>query len=668
MRFRQFNDIFKNEKGLIFVSNNGLVTMINTLIFDPILEGKLRSMKTYFKKALFLSILTLTTLWGQFASPVSLSAKAESAARAGEVVNIIVTARMDAEWKIYALRDQGEGPIATRVVATGTVVKTSGMVLEDEPIEKYDDGFLTNTRTHQGGAVFTAPVLLKSDLAPGTYDLSVNVLFQVCNASLCYPPKEEVLSVSVTVEPGIARDDHTEMVTVSSVFDESGNISLDAAIDEGFFSFVILAFSMGLLALLTPCVFPMIPITVSFFTHQGETGKGKPINNAIIYTLGIIATFSILGFILALTLGASGANQLAANPWVNIFIAALFIYFALSLFGMYEIELPSALRQYSLKQEGRGGVVGTLFMAVTFTLTSFTCTVQFVGLLLVAASQGQWFWPMIGMVVFSAAFAFPFFFLALFPQYLAKMPKSGSWLNSVKVVMGFLELAAAFKFISNTDLVWGWGFFSHNTVLAVWAVLMLLTGIYLLGKIQLPHDSPLASISVPRLMLSTAFLTFGLYLTSGLFGQKIHGLIYSYLPPIVEGESGAVRTNGASMAEEFNWYRNLDEGLAEARATGKSVFIDFTGYTCTNCRWMEANIFTKTEVKHRFGEMILVQLYTDGGPNHDENQQYEIDRFGTAALPFYVILSPNDDVITTFPGMTRSLDDFLDFLDKGLAG
>ena len=642
--------------------------MINTLIFDPILEGKLRSMKTYFKKALFLSILTLTTLWGQFASPVSLSAKAESAARAGEVVNIIVTAKMDAEWKIYALRDQGEGPIATRVVATGTVVKTSGMVLEDEPIEKYDDGFLTNTRTHQGGAVFTAPVLLKSDLAPGTYDLSVNVLFQVCNASLCYPPKEEVLSVSVTVEPGIARDDHTEMVTVSSVFDESGNISLDAAIDEGFFSFVILAFSMGLLALLTPCVFPMIPITVSFFTHQGETGKGKPINNAIIYTLGIIATFSILGFILALTLGASGANQLAANPWVNIFIAALFIYFALSLFGMYEIELPSVLRQYSLKQEGRGGVVGTLFMAVTFTLTSFTCTVQFVGLLLVAASQGQWFWPMIGMVVFSAAFAFPFFFLALFPQYLAKMPKSGSWLNSVKVVMGFLELAAAFKFISNTDLVWGWGFFSHNTVLAVWAVLMLLTGIYLLGKIQLPHDSPLASISVPRLMLSTAFLTFGLYLTSGLFGQKIHGLIYSYLPPIVEGESGAVRTNGASMAEEFNWYRNLDEGLAEARATGKSVFIDFTGYTCTNCRWMEANIFTKTEVKHRFGEMILVQLYTDGGPNHDENQQYEIDRFGTAALPFYVILSPNDDVITTFPGMTRSLDDFLDFLDKGLAG
>ena len=625
-------------------------------------------MNRFIKTVILIGLFSISHLWGQFESPVTLSAKAESSVRAGEVVNIIVKAEMDAEWKIYALRDQGEGPIATRVVVTGEIIEASGLVWEDEPVEKYDDGFLTTTRTHQGGAIFKAPILVKSDLSPGKYNLSVNVLFQVCNASLCYPPKEEVLTITVTVEGGTARDDRTDMVLVADVFDDFGNINLDAAIDEGFFSFVILAFSMGLLALLTPCVFPMIPITVSFFTHQGETGKGKPITNAIIYTLGIIATFSIIGFILALTLGASGANQLAANPWVNIFIAALFIYFALSLFGMYEIELPSALRQYSLKQEGRGGVMGTLFMAVTFTLTSFTCTVQFVGLLLVAASQGQWFWPMIGMVVFSAAFALPFFFLALFPQYLAKMPKSGSWLNSVKVVMGFLELAAAFKFISNTDLVWGWGFFSHNTVLAVWAVLMLLTGIYLLGKIQLPHDSPLASISVPRLMLSTAFLTFGLYLTSGLFGQKIHGLIYSYLPPIVESESGAVRTNGASIAEEFNWYRNLDEGLAKARATGKSVFIDFTGYTCTNCRWMEANTFTKTEVKHRFGEMILVQLYTDGGPNHRENQQYEIDRFGTAALPFYVILSPDDDIITTFPGMTRSLDDFLDFLDKGLAG
>ena len=624
--------------------------------------------KSKMKKIFITIIFLMSSIWGQFQTPVSLSAKIESTARAGEVAKLVVTAKMDSEWKIYALRDQGEGPIATRVTVLGDIIKDSGLVEEDEPLAKYDDGFLTVTKTHQGGAVFTAPILLNEDISPGTYDLNVVVLFQVCNEALCYPPKEESLIVPITIEPGEPREDRLDIVLVSDVFDKSGNINLEAAIDQGFFSFVLLAISMGFLALLTPCVFPMIPITVSFFTQQGESGQGKPLKNAIIYTLGIIATFSILGFILALTLGASGANQLASNPWVNLFIAALFIYFALSLFGMYEIEVPEKLRHLSLKQEGRGGVVGTLFMAVTFTLTSFTCTVQFVGLLLVAASQGQWFWPLIGMIVFSAAFAFPFFFLALFPQYLAKMPKSGGWLNAVKVVMGFLELAAAFKFLSNTDLVWGWGFFSHNAVLAVWAVLMLLAGFYLLGKIQLPHDSPLASVSVPRLMLSAAFLTFGLYLTSGLFGQRIHGIIYAYLPPVVESDTGAVSTNGNSMAEEFKWYRDLDQGLTEAKATGKPVFIDFTGYTCTNCRWMEANIFTKREVKDRFNEMILVQLYTDGGPNHRENQEYEIDRFGTAALPFYVIISPYDEIITTFPGMTRDLDNFLDFLDEGLAG
>ena len=620
-------------------------------------------------KQILISVLfLLSPLFSQFQSPVTLSAKIESNARAGEVAKVVVTAEMDSEWKIYALRDQGEGPIATRVTVLGDIIKDSGLVEEDEPIEKYDDGFLTETKTHQGGAVFVAPILLKKDISPGDYNLEVVVLFQVCNESLCYPPKEEFITLPITIDSGEPREERSEIVLVTDVFDKSGNINLEAAIDQGFFSFVLLAISMGFLALLTPCVFPMIPITVSFFTQQGESRQGKPLKNAIIYTLGIIATFSILGFILALTLGASGANQLASNPWVNLFIGVLFIYFALSLFGMYEIEVPAKLRQFSLKQEGRGGVIGTLFMAVTFTLTSFTCTVQFIGLLLVAASQGQWFWPMIGMIVFSAAFASPFFFLALFPQYLAKMPKSGGWLNSVKVVMGFLELAAAFKFLSNTDLVWGWGFFSHNAVLAIWAVLMLLVGFYLLGKIQLPHDSPLVSVSVPRLMLSAAFLTFGLYLTSGLFGQRIHGIIYAYLPPVVESDTGAVNTNGNSMAEQFKWHRDLDSGLMEAKETGKPVFIDFTGYTCTNCRWMEANIFTKREVKDRFNEMILVQLYTDGGPNHRENQEYEIERFGTAALPFYVILSPYDEIIVTFPGMTRDLNNFLDFLDEGLAG
>ena len=608
-------------------------------------------------------------IWAQFETPVTLSAIEKEPVRAGEVATIVVTAKMDSEWRIYALRNQGKGPVASKVTLSGEIVKEIGMVIENDPVVKYDDAFETTTRTHHGGTSFEAPFIINDKTLAGKQDVQVSVLYQVCNATLCYPPNEEKLITSVNILEGAPRDGYSEMTPyIESVFDDTGNISLDAAILEGFFSFIILALSMGFLSLLTPCVFPMIPITVSFFIKRGEAKKGTPLSNALIYTLGIVATFSILGFILALTLGASGANQLAANPWVNLFIGGLFIYFALSLFGMYEIDLPDSIKQLSLRQEGRDGFIGTIFMAVTFTLTSFTCTVQFVGLLLVAASQGQWFWPLVGMVVFSTAFASPFFFLALFPQYLANIPKSGGWLNSTKVVMGFLEMAAAFKFLSNTDLVWGWGFFSHNMVLATWAILMILCGIYLLGKIRFPHDSVIEVISAPRLMISAIFLTFGIYLSSGLFGQRLHGLIYSYLPPQLSSDINSSSSGGYSYQEGLTWYKDLDKAFAVSKSNGQPIFVDFTGYTCTNCRWMEVNVFIKPEIKERFEKMTLVQLYTDGGPNHKQNQEYEIDRFGTAALPFYVILSPENEVISTFPGMTRKLDDFIDFLDSGLEG
>ena len=572
---------------------------------------------------------------------------------------------MDDEWHIYALENAGEGPVASRIKISGDIVDEQGLIEHREPIEKFDEGFGVKTRFFKGTTDFRVPIRIKEDAPIGETTLSIYMLYQVCNESLCYPPAEININASIIIEDGPVREEFSEFVpkrTVSS----SSEINLDDAIAAGFWSFVLLSISMGFLALLTPCVFPMIPITVSFFTHQGELEDQKPLNQAIVYTLGIVATFSILGMILAVTLGATGANQLAANPWVNLFIGSLFVYFALSLFGAYEIQLPQSLRQLSLDQEKRGGYIGTLFMAVTFTLTSFTCTVQFVGLLLVAASQGQWFWPLLGMIVFSTAFAAPFFFLALFPQYLAKMPKSGGWLNSVKVVMGFLELAAAFKFFSNTDLVWGWGFFTFNSVLAIWTMIMFFTGLYLLGKIQLPHDSKLESLGVARMMLSLFFLTFSLYMGTGLFGRPIHGMIYSYLPPKLEKEFSAVDKD--NNTEKLIWYSNLEQAFTEAKLVEKPIFLDFTGYTCTNCRWMETNIFTLKDVEDRFNELILVHLYTDGGENHKEYQQYEIERFGTAALPYYVILSPQDEVLATFPGLTRDVDEFLDFLDKGLAG
>ncbi len=619
---------------------------------------------TFFRTILLFSLL-IGIGYSQFKTPVTISTEVENSSRPGEVAHVLIKASMDDEWHIYALENAGEGPVASRIKISGDIVDEQGLIEHREPIEKFDEGFGVKTRFFKGTTDFRVPIRIKEDAPIGETTLSVYMLYQVCNESLCYPPAEININASIIIEDGPVRKEFSEFVpkrTVSS----SSEINLDDAIAAGFWSFVLLSISMGFLALLTPCVFPMIPITVSFFTHQGELEDQKPLNQAIVYTLGIVATFSILGMILAVTLGATGANQLAANPWVNLFIGSLFVYFALSLFGAYEIQLPQSLRQLSLDQEKRGGYIGTLFMAVTFTLTSFTCTVQFVGLLLVAASQGQWFWPLLGMIVFSTAFAAPFFFLALFPQYLAKMPKSGGWLNSVKVVMGFLELAAAFKFFSNTDLVWGWGFFTFNSVLAIWTMIMFFTGLYLLGKIQLPHDSKLESLGVARMMLSLFFLTFSLYMGTGLFGRPIHGMIYSYLPPKLEKEFSAVDKD--NNTEKLIWYSNLEQAFTEAKLVEKPIFLDFTGYTCTNCRWMETNIFTLKDVEDRFNELILVHLYTDGGENHKEYQQYEIERFGTAALPYYVILSPQDEVLATFPGLTRDVDEFLDFLDKGLAG
>ncbi len=619
-------------------------------------------MKTLNKLMLiFLGVVT-TQLLGQFQDPVSVDAYVKDAVRAGEVAKVTVTASIDKGWHIYAVHDVPIGPIPTSVSVVGEAVEKVGSIEEPEPIIKFDEGFELMTPYHEGDVEFVIPVLLKTDLSPGTLSLETTLGYQTCNNTMCYPPKEQTKTVTVTIEPGEPRTDH---MVLSAEDVPAGTIDLESAIQKGFWSFVLLSLSMGFLALLTPCVFPMIPITVSYFTHQGEIEGRNPVKQATVYALGIIGTFAFLGILLGTFIGASGANQIAANPWINLFIGGLFIYFALSLFGMYEIQLPEFLRQASVKNENRGGYVGVLFMALTFTLTSFTCTVQFMGLLLVAASQGQWFWPALGMIIFATAFALPFFFLALFPQYLAKMPKSGGWLNSVKVVMGFLEFAAAFKFLSNTDLVWQWGFFTHNVVLIVWTVIALLTGIYLLGKLRLPHDSPIDTISIPRMMLSLFFLSFALYLGTGLLGRPIHGLIYSYLPPKVETESGGVITNG-SIEESHHWYNDLNEGLLEAQQTQKPVFIDFTGYTCTNCRWMEANVFTDPRVKQRFNDFVLVQLFTDGGENYREKQQYEIDRFGTAALPYYVILSPKDEVKAEFPGLTRNIEEFIQFLDIGL--
>ena len=596
-------------------------------------------------KKFFLTLSFLNILWAQFSDPAQFTVSIDDVNQ-GEVAIIDVNAELDFTWRIYAVYDVPEGPSSTKFIIESDIVNKSGRIIEPEPIEKFDEGFGNITKYHEGTPKFSIPLELKDDLPNGIYNVDVIIDYQVCNNSLCYPPNQITKTATFSIKSGPIRSD---FVFENFDFDKE---SILAIADNNISSFLILAMSMGFLALLTPCVFPMIPITISFFMHRSENTNSSPIKSATVYMLGIVLTFTFLGMMLAILLGASGANQLAANPIVNMFIAFLFIYFAMSLFGFYEIEIPESLRRLSLQKENSEGYVGILFMALTFTLTSFTCTVQFMGLILVAASQGEWFWPIIGMLIFSLAFASPFFFLALFPHYLTKLPQSGGWLNSVKVVMGFLELAAAFKFISNTDLVWNWNIFTYEVVLYLWALIMLLTGLYIFGLIKFKNDSPV-TFSIQRSLFALAFIFFGTYLAAGNHGYDINGNIKSYLPP-------------KKYQSNLVWNNNLDDAFIIAAEQNKNIFIDFTGVTCTNCRWMETNIFSINSVEELMSEYVLVSLYTDAGEGYLEKREYQINRFETAALPYYVILDSNDKVLSEFPGLTRNVEEFKDFLKTGL--
>jgi thiol:disulfide interchange protein len=341
----------------------------------------------------------------------------------------------------------------------------------------------------------------------------------------------------------------------------------------------------------------------------------------------------------------------------------------LNLFGMFEIRVPSGLvnKLDAKAQTGQGNnTFATLLMGVTFTLTSFTCTTAFVGTVLIYATQGDWFWAILGMLGFATAFAFPFFLFALFPQWLQSLPKSGGWLNSVKVVMGFVELAAAFKFLSNVDLVWGWNTVSRNLVIAAWIAISLVAALYLLGKFLLPHDSPVERLGVPRMLLSTFFFATAFYLLTGLFGAPL-GEIDAWLPPNSTNRSNvlALGSPGATA-----WQESYAAALQKAKAENRPVFLNFTGVTCTNCRWMEQNMFPDQNVKKELDRFILAELYTDREtPEHQKGDEFngvlQTEKFGTAALPLYVIIDPSENVLAKFPGLTRDKQEFVAFLQRG---
>lgn len=673
-------------------------------ILTPLVKlSRAKALLVWCAVALFLilpAVIEAQLLSGS-ASPVTWTGRINrSDIRPGEKVDLLITAKMEEPWHIYSTTQPPGGPKPTRIsLESGSPFVAAGPCLQPQPIRAFDPNFDITAELYKKEVTFTLPIAVPATASPGDYTVTAKVVYMACTDKQCLPPITVPVQVKATVVAGAARQQFrapADVFTAGSTAAGSNNppqaptqagptaspptttpggetqkavgtaAEVEQARSQGIWAFIWLAMTMGALSLLTPCVFPMIPITVSYFTGHAQSSRKAGLIQALVYSGGIIFTFTGLGLGLAILLGATGINQFAANPWVNLVITAIFIGFALNLFGLFQIIVPSGvLTKLSAKSE-KGGYIGTLLMGLTFTLTSFTCTVPFVGTVLLTTAQGEWKWPLLGMLAFSTVFAAPFFVLAVVPQWMAALPKSGGWLNSVKVTMGFLEIAAAMKFLSNVDLVWQWQLITREVVLAVWLAVCVLTSVYLLGKFQLPHDSPAEKIGVIRMLASLSFLAMAFYLFTGLIGGPL-GELDAFLPPRTQS-SMAQFGRLASDGKTLHWIEDYEEGLRQARAQNKLVFVNFTGYACTNCRWMETNIFPLPEVRRELEKFVLVELFTDGeGERFERNRELESKKFGTIALPFYAILDGEGREIATFPSLTRDKDEFIRFLRRGSA-
>jgi thiol:disulfide interchange protein DsbD len=624
--------------------------------------------------------------WSIAADPVRLAAGGHVQAR--------VTADIDDGWKVYALTQPPGGPFALAFqVAAGPIFSAAGAADGPLPHTAFDPNFNLDTQYHERQAAFRVPVRVAAAAAPSTHTLRVMVTFQTCNERLCLPPRELALDVGVIVDgprSSSARPDAgthprgdvaalgavptspTPAARVSSVAAGS-SVSHASPGRAGVVrdvssptraatlpAYMTLAAAMGALSLLTPCVFPMVPITVSYFTSHARRRRTDALRQSLLYGLGIVLTFSAVGFAIAVGFGASGLNRLAANPWLNLGITALFLGFALSLFGFWQVAIPARLlTAMSRADAGRGRVTGTMLMGLAFTLTSFTCTAPFLGTLLVVASQGDWQWPLAGMVAFATVFALPFVGLALAPQMAATLPRSGPWLAAVKTSMGLLELAAAVKFLSNADLVWGWRILTRDVVLVIWIVIGVALAAYLAGVLRLDRSARLGRPGAIRFAATAATVALCVWMFSGLTGRRL-GELEAFLPP--------ADLTSADPERELPWIINdYERALAEARRANQPLLIDFTGYTCTNCRWMEANMFPRPDVARELARFVRVRLYTDGrGEMYRRFQQLEQDLVGTVALPYYAVLAPDGTPALAFGGLTRSADEFIAFLREGL--
>lgn len=612
-----------------------------------------------------LLVLALAAAPASAQTPVHWSLKVAPAGpvKPGGAITATATAEIEGGWHVYSLTQPPGGPHALAVTVKKTAIfAPGGTPTSPLPTRAFDPNFNMETEWHETSLVVTIPVVATKTATGGGALLSIDMSYQTCNDRLCLPPATETLTARVEIDgpkpagvtapvepapPVVEAAPAPSPAAGKRVVPDLASASQQA---NSFSAYIGLAMLMGFFSLLTPCVFPMVPITVSYFTARAGRTRREAVMQALVYGAGIVLTFSAVGLALALFLGASGLNQFAANPWVNLGITALFLGFALSLFGRVEVALPSSMVTRAVGAErGRGQFLGTLLMGFAFTLTSFTCTAPFLGSLLVVAATGDWQWPLAGMLAFSSVFALPFVILALVPQRLASLPRAGNWLQSVKTSMGLLEVAAAMKFLSNVDLVWGWGIFTRSVVLASWVVVALL----LMWQFLRGTKTPV------KLAFAAASLVLAVWLGNGIRGARL-GELEAFLPP--------AEASLLAAGKEPEWIVNdYEKALAQARQEGRPLLVDFTGYTCTNCRWMEANMFPRPEVALELTRYVRVRLYTDGqGEPYRSFQLMQRDTYGTVALPYYAAIDPNGTPRVAFGGLTRSSAEFVSFLRKGL--
>ena len=660
------------------------------------------------KKVLFflLSFLALANLNAQIVKPVKWSSRVEKVSNSE--FNLVMEGKIDEGWHVYSQFTPADGPLPAEFTFKDTNgnYELVGSVKESPYKKQFNDIFGVDEYFFEKNVTFTQKVkIINVKLTSIKAKIDYQVCKQACindNIQFTFqlPNGGQIADEPIT---GIEKTDTTtsSQFTVSEASKPNAEATVETPKKDGqksLWTIFFLAFLGGFAALLTPCVFPMIPMTVSFFTKQSKNpGQGK--RNAIFYGISIIAIYVVLGLAITGIFGADALNALSTSPWFNIFFFMLLMVFAVSFLGAFEIMLPNSWANKVDKQADRGGVVGILFMALALAIVSFSCTGPIVGTLLVESASNGGIAPIIGMLGFSSALALPFMLFAMFPSWMHSLPKSGGWLNTVKVSLGFLELALAFKFLSNADLVLQLHLLEREVFLAIWISIFGAWALYLFGKIMTPHDSPLTHISVGRLSVGLLVLAFTIYIIPGLFGAPLK-LISAFPPPQTYSESpmGIFGKSNVSSKDDLpdgaeigphglTVFTDYDQGLAYAKTINKPVLLDFTGYACVNCRKMENNVWSDEKVLNLLkNDVVLISLYVDDKRALPKKEQtvskktgneittigdkwteFIITKYKTNTQPFYVLIDLKEEKLSTPISYTPSINDYLAWLKDGLS-